>query len=98
MLRRRDEEVVENRVACGFEGSKAQERAQFVTSVNKDEGWLSLGVGGIMVDSAADESSCRWRGEMFSRRRKARGRCCWRLRMEEHAALRSERGVFQVRW
>ena len=76
MLRRRDEEVVENSVACGLEGSKAQERVQFVTSVNKDEGWLSLGVGDIILDSAADESSCHWRGEMFSRRRKARGRCC----------------------
>ena len=76
MLRRRDEEVVKNSVACVFEGSKAQEMVQFVISVNKDEGLLSLGVGGIMVDSAADESSSHWRGEMLSRRRKAQGRCC----------------------
>ena len=75
MLRRRDEEVVENSVACGLEGSKAQERVQFVFSVNKDEGWLSLGVGDIILDSVADESFSHWRGEMFSRRRKARGRC-----------------------
>ena len=49
-----------------FEDSKAKEREQFVNSVNKDEGWLSLGVGGIVVDSAADESC--WpveRGEAF---------------------------------
>ena len=37
MLRRKDEEVGENSVACGLEGSKAQERVQFVISVNKDE-------------------------------------------------------------
>ena len=56
MLRRKDEEVGENSVACGLEGSKAQERVQFVISVNKDEGWLSLGVGDVILDSAADES------------------------------------------
>ena len=42
--------------ACGFEGGKAKERVQFVNSVNKEEGWASLGVGDITVDSEADES------------------------------------------
>ena len=42
--------------ACVFEGGKAKERVQFVNSVNNEEGWASLGVGDIIVDSAADES------------------------------------------
>ena len=100
MLRRRGEEVVENSVACGLEGSKAQERVQFVFSVNKDEEWLSLGVGDIILDSAADESC--WpvvgEGKCFPDEGKTEEDvaedCDWRRR----AALRIERGVFQVQW
>ena len=42
--------------ACGFEDGKAKNRVQFVNSVIKEEDWASLGVGDIIVDSAADES------------------------------------------
>ena len=41
--------------ACGFEDGKAKDRVQFVNSVIKEEDWASLGVGDIIVDSAADE-------------------------------------------
>ena len=53
--------------ACGFEGGKAKEPVQFVNSVNQEEGWASLVVGDIIVDSAADESC--WpvgQGDAFS--------------------------------
>ena len=39
-----------------FEDGKAKNRVQFVNSVIKEEDWASLGVGDIIVDSAADES------------------------------------------
>ena len=43
-------------VVCDFEDGKAKNRVQFVNSVIKEEDWASLGVGDIIVDSAADES------------------------------------------
>ena len=79
MLRRRYEEVVENSVACGLEGSKAQERVQF-------------------VNSAAEESSSHWRGEMFPDEGKPEEDVVEDFEWRRHAALRSERGVFQVQW
>ena len=36
--------------------AKLREEVQYVQAVSKDDGWLSLGVGDIIVDSAADES------------------------------------------
>ena len=60
-------------VVCDFEDGKAKNRVQFVNSVIKEEDWASLGVGDIIVDSAADESCYR---ETLSRRRKAGGKCC----------------------
>ena len=42
--------------ACGFEDGKAKDRVHFVNSENKEEDWASLGVGDIIVDSAAYES------------------------------------------
>ena len=60
--------------AGGFEGGKSKERVQFVNSVNKEEGWASLGVGDI-VDSAADESCWAVGQEVDFPRRKV-GRCC----------------------
>ena len=59
-------------VVCDFEDGKAKNRVQFVNSVIKEEDWASLGVGDIIVESAADESC--W--PALSRRRKAGGRCC----------------------
>ena len=61
-----EEEVVNGRqvensertasVVCDFEDGKAKNRVQFVNSVIKEEDWASLGVGDIIVASAADES------------------------------------------
>ena len=42
--------------ASGFEDGKAKNLVQFVNSVINEEDWASLGVGDIIVDSAADES------------------------------------------
>ena len=42
--------------ASGFEDGKAKNLVQFVNSVISEEDWASLGVGNIIVDSAADES------------------------------------------
>ena len=43
-------------MVCAFEDGKAKNQVQFVNSVIKEKDWASLGVGDIIVDSAADES------------------------------------------
>ena len=81
-------------VVCDFEDGKAKNRVQFVNSVIKEEDWASLGVGDIIVDSAADESC--WpvgKGDEGKPEEDVTEDCEWR----RHAALRRERGNFQVR-
>ena len=67
---------VENSELCDFGDGKAKNRVQFVNSVIKEEDWASLGVGDIIVDSAADESC--WsvgQGDAFRRRKAGRRGC-----------------------
>ena len=91
--RRKSEDAAS--AACVSEVGKAKERVQFVNSVNKKDGWTILGVGDIIVDTAADESCWLFGvGRCFSDEGKPEEDvvedCEWRI----HAAVRQERGDF----
>ena len=79
-------------VVCDFEDGKAKNRVQFVTSMIEEEDWASLGVGDIIVDSAADESFWPAGQGGFPDEGKPEEDVAEDYKWRRHAALRRERG------